>query len=207
MPDKIVFSGNGSRVIPLFTNDKEILKDYTKLIFEKIYDKNYPLNDLEIIMNEDNPKEATCKGGFFVEDPNSFGEILQKIVVLHSNGTDTIIQRNSDRFVRIKKEDVYEAINDNYIQQTVEEAKKFIHFVFELLPFFAIKGYRLNRDSIETAKNVCSKKLDIYTKNGWQLKKQEIAENDSIEETLFFYPLVGMLKELSDAICDSNLSN
>lgn len=39
MPDKIVFSGNGSRVILFLTEDEEILRDYTKLIFEKVYKK------------------------------------------------------------------------------------------------------------------------------------------------------------------------
>ena len=60
---------------------------------------------------------------------------------------------------------------------------------------------------MNVAKETCSKKLDIYAKNGWELKKKEVSDDEVIEETLFFYPLVGMLKELSDAICNKNLSN
>ncbi len=207
MPDKIVFSGNGSRVIPFFTNDKDTLKGFTKLIFEKVYKQKYHTNNLDIILNEENPKEATCKGGFFIENPDSFTDILKKKVVLHSNGTDRIIQRESNSIDGVKEDDSYKAVNDKYIEQTVEEAKKFIQFVFDLLPFFANEGYKLNNVSIEIAKKICFKKLDIYAKNGWQLKNKEVAETDGIEETLFFYPLVGMLKELSDAICNKNLLN
>ena len=32
------------------------------------------------------------------------------------------------------------------------------------------------------------------------------ADNDElINESLFFYPIIGMLKELTDAICDKNV--
>lgn len=206
MPDKIVFSGNGSRVITFFTDDLDLLTNYTKLIFEKIYEKKFHANRLEIIRNEVNPKEATCKGGFFAENPESFSEILKKKVVLHSNGTDCLIQYDSN-IDNVNENDSYNAIDDQYLKNTVEEVKKFIQFVFDLLPFFAKEGYRLNGTSIETAKQVCFQKLDIYVKNGWQLKEKEVLKTEGIEETLFFYPLVGMLKELSDAICNKNLLN
>lgn len=207
MPDKIVFSGNGSRVIPFFTNDKDTLKGFTRLIFEKVYEEKYHKNNLDIILNSENPKEATCKGGFFIENPDSFIEILKKKVVLHSNGTDSVIQRDSDSVDIDKESDRYQAIDDKYLEQTIEESKIFIQFVFDLLPFFSSEGYKLNDVSIKIAKDVCFKKLDIYAKNGWQLKKKEVTDTESIEETLFFYPIVGMLKELSDAICNKNLKD
>lgn len=204
MPDKIVFSGNGSRVISFFPDANEILSDYTKLIFGKIYEKEYSSNGLDIILNKENPKEATCKGGIFVDSPESFGDIYKKKVVLHSNGTNTVFKRNSNDLNEISDSDTYRAIDESYLDQTVEEVEMFINFVFDRLPFFANKGFKLDAISIELAKKVCFNKLDIYTKNGWQLKKKEVAESEGIEETLFFYPLIGMLKELSDAICDRN---
>ena len=209
MPDKIVFSGNGSRAISLFTNDKKLLADYTKLIFTKVYNTNqYHKNGLEIILNEHEPKEATCKGGFYVTKPESYGDIFKKKVVLHSNGTNTVIQQDADNLNNSPKEtDKNKSIDDDYISKTVREAETFINFVFELLPFFSNNGYKLNAESVNIAKETCSKKLDIYAKNGWELKKKEVSNDEVIEETLFFYPLVGMLKELSDAICNKNLSN
>lgn len=205
MPDKIVFSGNGSRIIPFFANDKDMQKGFTKLIFEKVYQEDFASIDLDIIINEENPKEATCKGGFFIDKPDSFSDILKKKVVLHSNGTDSIIERHSNSVDVVKETDSYKVIDDNYLKQTVEESKKFIQFVFDLLPFFSNQGYKLNNSSVEIARKVCFQKLDIYAKNGWQIKRKEVTETECIEETLFFYPLVGMLKELGDAICDKNL--
>jgi hypothetical protein len=209
MPDKIVFSGNGSRIIPLFTDDRSILEGFTKLIFTKVYgEKKYHDNGLEIILNQKEPKEATCKGGFFVEKTESYRDIYMKKVVLHSDGTNNVIRRNADEVDSAPKEnDTNKFIDGDYLKKTVKEAEDFIQIVFGLLPFFANEGYKLNPDSVTIAKNTCLKKLDIYAKNGWELKKKEVSGDEIIEETLFFYPLVGMLKELSDAICDNNLSN
>jgi len=207
MPDKIVFSGNGSRVIQFLTDDLDTLKGFTKLIFEKVFGEKYHSNDLSIIRNKENPKEATCKGGFFAENPETFKDILKKKVVLHSNGTDTVIHRVGDSVEDVKETDIYKNIDEKYLEQTVQEVKKFIQLVFDSLKFFSDEGYKLNPSSIEIAKKVCFQKLDIYTENGCRLKKKEVDENECIEETLFFYPLVGMLKELSDAICDENLKN
>ncbi|MDR2563230.1 MAG: cell division FtsA domain-containing protein [Prevotellaceae bacterium] len=206
MPDKIVFSGNGSRIISLLTEDADMLKRFTKLIFMKVYEKNtYHNNDLEIILNRENPKEATCKGGLFVDNIESFHDIYMKKVVLHSNGTDSVIQRNAD--INVNQTDTYSAVNKDYLDKTVEETEKFVQFVFDLLPFFSNEGYRLNADSVNIARQVCSKHLNTHVTNGWNLKKKSVTDEEIIEETLFFYPLVGMFRELIDAICDKNLSN
>lgn len=204
MPDKIVFSGNGSRVIPLFTDDPEILEGFTKEIFKKAYSAKTYSNSLSITLNKENPKEATCKGGFFVRNTNSFGEILKKQVVLHSNGTNSLIERKNNSIDDTKLLNTYNIINEEYLSKTVEEVSDFIDTVFDLLQFFKNEGFNLNTESIDIAKQVCSKKLSIYMNIGWQQKKREIDENDIIEETLFFYPIVGMLKDLTNAICDNN---
>lgn len=197
MPEKIVFSGNGSRVIQLLTTDEGVLGRFTKLIFERVYGASYHTDDLILILNKINPKEATCKGGFFVEKPDTLSGILQKKKVLHSKDNASMVQ----------DVDTYATIDDKYINQTVKETEKFIQFVFDLLPFFAKEGYKLNATSIEIAKQICFKGLEIYTKNGLARKMKEAAKDEIIEETLFFYPLVGMLNALSDAICNKNLSN
>ena len=198
MPDKIVFSGNGSRVIRFFTDDKDTLEKFTKHIFEKVYGEEYNSNDLDIILNNNNPKEATCKGGFFDNGNLTFGNIFKKNIVLHSNGTDALIENKEG--IDYNTQDSYEAIDKEYINKTVDENRKFLDFFFDLLPFFNQEGYKLNDDSIAIAKNICYKRLDVYAENGWRQKKQEINNSDKIQETLFFYPLVGMLNQLIDAI-------
>jgi hypothetical protein len=202
MPDKIVFSGNGSRVIQFITKDTSVLVEFTKIIFEKVYNKDFHQNNLKIERNELNPKEATCKGGLLVNELEDYKDILKKKVVLHSNGTDIVINRVVNTKEQLDDKNKYSAIDETYIQQTVEETKKFIQFVFDILPFFSNQGYKLNASYINIAKKVCYNRLDIYTKNGWELKKKEIDLNEVIDETLFFYPLTGMITGLAGAIAD-----
>ena len=211
MPEKIVFSGNGSRVIEFFTDNSTLLKNYTKQIFEKIYGVEEYSKDLEIIINKDNPKEATCKGGFFNEslEKNYEENIRNKQVVLHSNKTNSLILRNLGE---IKETDKYEFIYNNeeeYLTKTTEEAKEFFEFVFNLLPLFEIEGYRFKSESVEIARKECFKRLDIHTKNGWRIKKEKekVEKSWIIEESFFFYPLVGAIKDLVDAICDKVTNN
>lgn len=199
MPDKIVFSGNGSRVIQFMTDDEKTLQDYTKLIFEKVYNSNYPSSNLTIILNSENPKAATCKGGFYLTQPYDYESIFNKKIVLHSNGTNQVIQRSISN-----EYDKYKSIGDDYLKATVEEVTQFIRFVFDNLSFFTDKGYQLNSDSIATAKVVCMQKLSIYAECGWKIKMKEAESDELINESLFFYPLIGMLKELTDEICNKN---
>ena len=201
MPDRIVFSGNGSRVIRFFTDDKDLLERFTKLIFERVYNTKYNSHDLNIILNKDNPKEATCKGGFFADEHQTYRDVFKKNVVLHSNGTDALIEKNNELTDENIKQNSYQIIDENYLNKTVEESREFLDFFFKLLPFFDNEGYSLNDKSISIAKEVYKKnRLSIYAENGWIQKKREVKENDLIQETMFFYPLVGMLKELTDAI-------
>jgi hypothetical protein len=46
--------------------------------------------------------------------------------------------------------------------------------------------------------------LATFTKNGLDIKRQEVSDNDVIEETMFFYPLNGMLNALISAIYKKN---
>ena len=116
---------------------------------------------------------------------------------MHSNGTSQVINRSNSTY-----SDKYKSINDGYLVKTVEEVIDFLNFVFDNLTFFTNKGYQLNTESIKTAKEKCIQKLSIYAECGWKLKMKEAEEDELINESMFFYPLVGMLKELTDAICD-----
>lgn len=209
IPDKIVFSGNGSRAISFLTEDESVLKGYTKWIFEKVIGKNIfsenNRNRLEIIINKENPKESTCKGGLLAQNAEAFDEILQKRIVLHSSDTSSVINFKEEDFKQRRSFDTYSAINDDYLKATEDEARVFIDLVFDSLSFFHSRGYQLNNRSIEIAKDVCYSKLDVYTKNGWNKKENEVTKDEVIEETLFFYPLIGMLKDLGNAIANENI--
>ena len=199
MPRHIAFSGNGSKVIRILTSSDTTLEKFTKIILEKVYGQKYPSDGLTILQNVDNPKEVTCKGGLSNPTKQDYEDIASTKIVYKTvcNGKDEFVEKET-----------YANINDIYLNKVVEEAKMFMQFVFDLNKEFSFKN---NFDSAEASLNVareeCTRDLLTYTKNGLENKKKEVSDCDIIEETLFFYPLSGMLNALISAIYKKNNSD
>lgn len=192
MPRHICFSGNGSKVIKILSTSNETLEDYTKLLFEKVYGQAYSFNGLTILQNERNPKEVTCKGGISNMNPQSYNQIAKTKIVLKSS------EDTSNPFIT---EEVYGDIDDTYIKNSLKSVKEFLDMIFSLSKEFSFKNYFDISDlSLQVAKTECYRDLSIYLQNGLALKRMEVSENDPIEETLFFYPMNGMLNALIAAI-------
>jgi len=172
------------------------LEKFTKKIFEKVYGEKYPVDGLTILQNENNPKEVTCKGGLSNPINQEYEDMASMKMVYKA------VQESGSAFVN---GDTYALINEAYIQKTVDEAKNFIEFVFDLNKEFSYKNnFDASEVSLEIAKNECLRDLVTYTKNGLDVKRQEVSDSDVIEETMFFYPLNGMLNALISAIYKKN---
>ena len=196
MPRHIAFSGNGSKVIRILTSSDSTLEKFTKKIFEKIYGEKYPADGLTILQNENNPKEVTCKGGLSNPTYQEYEDMASMKMVYKA------VQEDGTAFV---DKDCYRLINEAYIQKTVDEAKNFVKFVFDLNRELSFKNnFDSAESSLEIAKSECLRDLATFTKNGLEIKRQEVSDNDVIEETMFFYPLNGMLNALISAIYKKN---
>lgn len=187
MPRHIAFSGNGSKVIRILSPDNKVLEKYTKIIFEKIYGCSYSDNGLTILQNEKNPKEITCKGGILCDTKRTYSDISEQKVVLKSNNDCSFISQET-----------YKAIDDTYIQAVADNTKVFLNFVLDLNQHFSFKNnFGITEETINIAKDVCYKDICTFIKNGLEEKKKEgVSINDVIEESLFFYPLNGILNSL-----------
>lgn len=196
MPRHIAFSGNGSKVIRILTSSDSTLEKFTKKIFEKIYGEKYPADGLTILQNENNPKEVTCKGGLSNPTYQEYEDMASMKMVYKA------VQEDGAAFV---DGDCYKLINEAYIQKTVDEVKNFVNFVFDLNRELSFKNnFDSSEASLEIAKSECLRDLATFTKNGLEIKRQEVSDNDIIEETMFFYPLNGMLNALISAIYKKN---
>lgn len=191
MPRHITFSGNGSKVIRILSPETSTLERFTRLIFQKIFYNN-DLGELTIEHNAEKPKEATCKGGissnFIAED---YSTISSKKVVLKVSDSKSFVSNET-----------YGTINEKEIvNETVEEVKRFIKFTLDLNNEFSFRNnFGVEASSIDIAKEECYKDLKTYTLKGIDLKKEEVSDDDEIEETFFFYPLTGMLHALANKI-------
>lgn len=190
MPRYIAFSGTGSKVLNVISLDSSTLSDFTKIIFEKVYSQSYDTDGLKCIHTE-NPKEATCKGGVMERSGQSYSEVEQlKLVLLGTDSCKLVDQ--SMKYDQIGKEEIH---------AVVSECRKFVEFAFDLNKDFSFhKEFGANYSLFEIAKNECMKDLETFVKDGIKKKMTEISETGAdpqIEESLFFYPLVGILNALA----------
>lgn len=196
MPRHIAFSGNGSKVIRILTSSDKTLEEFSKKIFEKVYGEGYPTDGLTILQNVDNPKEVTCKGGISNPTKQEYDEVSSMKIVYKA------VQNGNTPFIT---NETYASIDNSYIENAVSSVKSFIQFVFDLNKDFSFKNkFDSSESSLAIAKEECFRDLVTYTKNGLEKKKKEVSDNDIIEETLFFYPLNGMLNALISAIYKKN---
>jgi hypothetical protein len=200
MPRHIAFSGNGSKVVRILTSSNKTLEKFTKVIFEKVYEQSYPEDGLTILQNEDNPKEVTCKGGLSNPLKQEYDEVASMKIVYKSTKCE-----GESCFVR---KETYACVDDNYIREVVDGVKKFVRFTLDLNEDFSFKkNFDASVASLEIAERECLRDLVTYTKNGLENKRKEVSNSDVIEETLFFYPLNGMLNALTTAIYQQKNSN
>ena len=198
MPRHIGFSGNGSKVINILTDDKELLEKLTKKIFEKIYGEEYPKDGLTIVMM-DNPKEATSMGAILATGKTSVSE--KKVIFL---GTDDNSFAVGDMSYKECSENV-----SGFVEKIKTETEKFVDFVFSLnegeISFR--DSFGIDQQAIDEAKEGCKRDIKTFAENKILQKLSEVNKEDKVEETMFFYPLSGMLNSLTDRICEYALNN
>lgn len=190
MPRYITFSGNGSKVIDILSPDMNILAKFTKVIFNEVYGKDqYGNDDLKILHDQVAPKAATCKGGLSNPVRQEYDAISEMKIVF--DGKDIVSG--------ITYKDIKD--NDKYINDTVSNVKEFFDFTFKLNEKFSFKEYfSISGDLLEVAKGVCGKDLETFAYSGLNNKYKEVEDSDKLEETMFFYPIVGVLNALASEL-------
>lgn len=190
MPRYLTFSGTGSKTLQILTPDNSILEAFTKLIFEKIFQERYNANGLTLIFNSQNPKEATCKGGICSPIGQSYNSIDNIKATLIGTDTTEFADSNSK----------YGNITSSDLELIVNEIKKFIEFTFALNDEFSFsKKFGAGVSNLDLDKKICLKDIKKNLLDGLDKKHEELKQTDSnqpIEETLFFYPLTGILNSL-----------
>jgi hypothetical protein len=195
-PRYITFSGTGSKIISITDRGKDLnsLQKLTKLIFNKIYDGE-SVGNLELKQYPE-PKEITCKGGLLAETAIDIDEIKN---ILIGDKQNFIITPNTNLN--------YGDVNDDILKSVIDEVNSFLDLIFTLnTEFNFTKNFGVNSTNIDSCKEILKEDLMQYLKSGFAIKKKELQGNTnvSIEEPLFFYPLVGTLNKLAFKIVSQN---
>ncbi len=189
MPRVIAFSGNGSKVLRTIGNDRT-LADFTRHILELVFNRVNP-NGLTVDSAGNNPKEQTCRGGLAGTEPMGHDEIRSKLLILKDENTCYTQETYAD------------ATNDEGKRSVVDQVNRFLDFVKSLNKRYSLKDhFGVSGANLELLDTVCRRDLDEYLSKGLRRKLEEM-NNDAderIQESLFFYPFIGMLNALTTEI-------
>ena len=190
IPSNIAFSGNGSKVVSVLSPSTGSLEKLTTCVFKLIYGKDVE-RPIKLLINSINPKEATCKGGLFLQQvPQDLDET--KVIML------------ADKL--ITNETYHDA--GNIKDQIANEVADFNDFISIQLAneISFYNEFGIDKTSFQLADDCFNEDLKVYIEKGIELKiaSGDVSKDDKIEETLFFYPIIGVMNDLSHRICNLN---
>lgn len=195
IPSTLVFSGNGGKLVMLLDEsiNFELISEYTSLIFNFVYGQEGQINQVKIKLKGD-PKSVTCKGGLYIKDDMNVDHSKITKVLL---GADKIIDK-LPTYPELKS-------SESIKNSVVKEVDKCIELFFDLNKKFNYNNnFSINAGTLNVAKNYLQTegKVEQWLVQGINRKIDELKDNldVEIEETLFFYPYVGLLNELADII-------
>jgi hypothetical protein len=189
LPKHLVFSGTGSKVLNIISPDRKILSEFSKVIFESVYEGSFDSDGLTIETEKEMPKEVTCKGGLML-DPEDLAfdvrDIKSTLTCVESKGIDKL---------------TYDLLNEKTKVDIVSYVNKFNSFFLNLNNQFNFNDYfNVSEKSMEVFKEELNKHLRDYLEEGLEFNKKLDnvgTEDKELEETLFFYPLIGAINNLS----------
>jgi hypothetical protein len=182
-PRHLTFSGTGSKVLNILTDprDKSTLEKFTMLIFEKVLGRKYQEDGLDIIINVKNPKEVTCKGALLDMQPMDANEIEDMKYGL----LGTVEPRSI-------KDMKYEDIKDDILDGVAKEIKNFTTLFYNLNREFSFnkKFGTVKTEGLDSLNRYFERDIKKYVIDGIG---EEKSPKDELEESLFFYPIKGIL--------------
>lgn len=188
-PNHITFTGNGSRILNIIGDDKQI-ELLTSKIFKGVFDND---NKIKIIRNKENPKEATAKGSLLQIDRTT-DEVDLNVIKKIYNPFD---------------ENELDSIDGNCKSKLIDEVKEFYKI------FTAINKEIDYKDKFNTDFSMLIKIDEIfrsddltkyinYKINERVEENKSLGEGNEIDETMFFYAIEGIMKEINTMILKYN---
>ncbi|WP_026914893.1 hypothetical protein [Christiangramia portivictoriae] len=188
VPKQILFSGTGSKSLNIL--DPSEMKVKVNKLFNEIFNSIYSNKDSELKAEiYPKPKIITAKGALRGSIDREIDDLMYSFPgnELSTNFNDAIS---------------YNAINEELKESILENVKSFFKLLDNLnkkTDFF--KSFGVSQNSYEVFKTMRNENLKDYLLRGLSEREKDLNSHDSpIEETLFFYPFIGLLNELASKV-------
>lgn len=200
MPQTVAFSGNGSKTLQVISQNHKVLEMFVKNIFEKVYGQTYSdRHNFYLKYDNERPKEATANGG--LEATNEQAIASPELVVLMGTDNQTFVQQETFADITSKQKN-----------EIISNVLQFIDFI----PTLNVNNtfgdaYSLDVSILNDVLDICKKNLDSYLDLGIdkvnKLLLSDTTQTNSITESLFFYPIVGMLNNLTKELYELDVNS
>ncbi|MGF7218171.1 hypothetical protein GGR92_004348 [Spirosoma lacussanchae] len=199
LPGALTFSGTGSKLLTIISTDDAMLGKLARAIFEKVYEQPYDLSGLTLFYERKGPKEVTCKGAL-MQPTNSRPVDTEAISYVYP-------ATFNDEYPALTYADLR---RPEVVDSLLKETNAFIDFFFALNQQFSfVRNLNVSARSLAVAQQELRTHLDTSLMDGIQRRESDVAAEYSgmtdalaapIEETLFFYPLIGAINKLANAL-------
>ena len=195
-PRSVMFSGTGSKVLDIVGTQRD-LDQLTQAVFERVYGERYDADGFSVVMEKKEPKQITCRGALMqVRDSRGCAQVAELNRLMDS--FDSSLKYN---YSMISKEKlVYDDMDNAEIRtEIVEQVRRFNDFFCRLCEDIkVVDRFLVDYNSLQRFKELMNKNLEHHLVNGWRFvnRNQESKNgNEEIEDTVFFYPIIGSIRE------------
>jgi hypothetical protein len=183
-PRCIVFTGNGSKYLDLIQSKEYVSKICGYFIRHIFTDTE---KNPQVILPKVNRKEATCFGGLY--QPFNLKRQFETRNYLGFESKSESYTKYSD--LDIQKELIFDRLEGSFGEflrcffnmNNTSELSFRNHFGIET-NLVAVKNYLL----LKTKENI---------KAGYELRRKSVSDSDEITDSLFFYPLIGLIYNIN----------
>jgi hypothetical protein len=200
IPQNILFSGTGSKSVELIDASRN-LKHLNALfigIFKEVFGNQAEKNKAGTkTLLVEIPKEITCKGAIYFDGKNTDVPIC-----FWSGGLN-----HDDKWDRIEKlsevdnTPSYAEAKTQGMPQIIDSINEFYRILDAVLEKRITSDFGITENAYRIFKEMRSNNLEDYYHSGIKRKLEDFSDDTekdekNIQETLFFYPLVGVLNNL-----------
>ena len=195
-PRSVMFSGTGSKVLDIVGNSRD-LDLISQAVFERVYGEKYDVDGFSVVMEKKEPKQITCRGSLMQVRDNSGRDDVTQL----NRMMDDFENPLKYNYSMIAKEKLtYDDMSDAEIRkQIVERVKEYNEFFCQLCDDIHVADrFLVDLKSFQRFKELVNKDLEHHLINGWNFVNRNSDEkngNDPIEDTVFFYPIIGSIRD------------
>lgn len=195
-PRSAMFSGTGSKILDIVGSQRE-LDLLSQAIFERVYGEKYGEDGFSVVMERKEPKQITCRGALMqVRDSSGCANVEQLNQMLDGFESNlkynySTIDQERLTYADMDKTEVRSAI--------VASVKQFNDFFCTLCDdIHVVDRFLVDNLSLARFKELVNKDLEHHLLNGWNYMNKNEPErnaNDTIEDAVFFYPIIGCIRD------------